>query len=182
MGVFDIIVLILLGLGAFKGYSNGLIVELFSLLAFFIGLFLALELTIPVSVRFFGESNYFDIVSILVFIGLFILLSYLIKTGARLLKKAIDITPFGMLDNLAGALSGIFKVALIISVIIWVCSSVGIDFQKSFATESIFFPYLVVVGPSVFEFVGHLIPIIQDLIDSMDNIPKTKDTLITVLK
>ena len=173
--------LVLLGVSAVKGYTNGFIVELFSLLAFFVGLFLALELTIPVSLKFFGKSDYFDIISILVFIGLFIVLSFLIKTGARLLKKAIDITPFGILDNIVGAISGVFKMALIISVILWVCSSVGVDFQKSYANESIIFPYLVVIGPSVFEAIGHLIPIIQDLIDSMDNIPKTKDTFISVL-
>jgi len=179
--VFDIIILALFGLSAFKGYSNGFIVELFALLAFFIGLFLALELTIPVSLRFFGDSNYFNVISILVFIGLFVLLSYMIKTGAKLLKKAIDITPLGVLDNIVGAISGVFKSALIISVIIWVCSSVGVDFEKSYAEESLIFPYLVAIGPSIFEAIGYFVPVIKDLIETMDNVPKTKDTPITVL-
>lgn len=181
MGIFDIFVLILIALGAFKGYTNGFVVELFSLLAFFIGILLALQLTIPVTIRFFGDSNYFEVISILVFIGLFILLSFLIKAGAKLLKSAIDITPFGILDNIAGAVSGVLKLAVIISVVIWVSSSVGIDFQNAYAKESVIFPYIVDIGPSVFKAIGHLIPVIQDLIDSMDNIPKTKDTLISVL-
>ena len=181
MEVLDIIILIVLGLGAYKGFTNGFIVELFSLLAFFIGLFLALQLTLPVSMRFFGDSNYFGFLSILVFIGLFVLLSFSIKAGAKLLKKAIDITPFGTLDNIAGAISGLFKIALVSSIVIWVCSSVGIDFQNSYARESIFFPYIVAIGPSVFEVIGSVIPMINDLIDSMDDMAKTKNTLITVL-
>lgn len=181
MGTLDILLLIFLGIGAFKGYSNGFIVELFSIIAFFVGLFLALELTIPVTVKFFGGSDYFDIISILVFIGLFILLSFVIRAGAKLIKKAIDFTPFGILDNVVGAISGAFKIVLILSIINWICSSVGIDFSDSYARDSIIFPYIVVIGPAAFEALGHLIPVIKDLIDSMDNIPRTKDTLITVL-
>ena len=166
---------------AFKGYSNGFIVELFSLLAFFIGLFLALELTIPVSLRFFGENSYFEVIAIVVFIGLFILLSYLIRVTAKMIKKAVDITPFGTLDNLVGAIAGAFKAALVISIILWVASSVGIDFQKSYAEGSVILPYIGAVGPAVFEAFGYLIPLFDDLIDTMDNIPKTKDTFISVL-
>ena len=170
MVFFDIILLIILGIGAFKGYTNGFIVELFSLLAFFIGLFLALEWTIPISINFFGERSYFDFITLLVFIGLFVLFSFLVKSGARLFKKAINITLLGTLDNIVGAISGVFKLALVASVIIWICSSIGIDIQKSYAKESIIFPYLVVFGPTTFEAIGYLFPIIHDLMDSMNNI------------
>ena len=179
MSTLDIILIIVLGLGARKGYSNGFIVELFSLLAFFIGLFLALELTLPVSMRLSGESSYFDVITVLVFIGLFILLSFFVKVGAKMVKKAVDITPLGTLDNIAGALAGIFKTSLIVSMIIWVCTSVGIDFENSYATNSTILPHIVVIGPTVFEAFGYLIPMVNDLIDSMDNIPKTEDSFIT---
>ena len=72
MSTFDIILVILLGFGAVKGYTQGFIVAVFSFVAFFIGLFLALELAVPVSLEFFGESDYFDFVAILVFIVLFL--------------------------------------------------------------------------------------------------------------
>ncbi|MBC6426743.1 MAG: CvpA family protein [Ekhidna sp.] len=181
MNTFDIILIIILGLGAIKGYFKGFIVEFFSLLAFFIGLFLALELTIPVSLSLFGESRYFNVILMLVFTGLFILLSFLIKSGARMVKKAVSITPFGTLDNIIGAVTGIFKAALIVSVIIWICSSVGIDIENSYAANSTIFPYIVVVGSAVIEAFGYLMPMIDDLTDLMENIPKTKDTFISVL-
>jgi len=181
LNTFDIILIIILGLGAIKGYSNGFIVELFSLLAFFVGLFLALELTIPVSLRLFGKSGYFDVIAMLVFTGLFILLSFLIKVGARTVKKAINITLFGTLDNIVGVAVGTFKAALIVSVITWVCCSLGIDFENAYTANSIIFPYIMAVGPATFEAFGYLIPMVNDLIDSMDNIPKTKDNFIAVL-
>ncbi|MEQ9468930.1 MAG: CvpA family protein [Ekhidna sp.] len=181
MGTFDIIILILLILGGVKGYQNGFIVELLSFLAFFIGLFLALELTVPVSVGLFGESSYFDVAAILVFFGLFLLLTLAIKAGAKALKNMVDMTIFGSLDNLVGAFAGAFKAAFIISIIFWVFESVGFDLIERYADDTFIFPYIVHIGPTVFGWLSEVIPFIRDLIDSMDQMPKGKDTYITAI-
>ncbi|MEP0986070.1 CvpA family protein [Ekhidna sp.] len=181
METLDIILLILLGLGAVKGYTRGFIVEVFSFVAFFIGLFLALELTIPVATGLFGNSDYFEVSAVLVFIGLFILLSLAIKVGAKALKNIIDMTLFGTLDNLVGAIAGAFKWAFIISIIFWVFDSVGFDLEDRYAQDAIIFPYIVDIGPTVFEWLGQLIPFIKDLIDSLETLPKGKSSLMTFL-
>lgn len=181
METLDIILLILLGLGAFKGYSRGFIVEIFSFVAFFIGLFLALELTVPVATGLFGKSDYFEVSAILVFIALFILLSLAIKAGAKALKNIIDMTLFGTLDNLVGAVAGAFKWAFVISIIFWVFDSVGFDLKDRYAQDAIIFPYIVDIGPTVFEWLGQVIPFIRDLIDSLENLPKGKRSLMTFL-
>lgn len=178
MSTFDIILLIFLGFGAFKGYANGFIVEVISFIAFFIGLFLSLELTIPVSTYFFEGSQYFDFVAILVFVGLFILLTLLIKVGAKAAKAAIDLTFFGSVDNIAGALAGAFKWAFVISVIIWVFDSVGFDIGRRYADDAIIFPYIVALGPKVFDGLGYLIPVLRDLIDSMESLPNANSSRI----
>ncbi|WP_462253342.1 CvpA family protein [Ekhidna sp.] len=180
MSTFDIVLLIFLGLGAVKGYMNGFIVELFTFIAFFIGLFLALELTVPVTASFFGDSNYFDVIAVIVFIALFILLSLAIKAAAKAIKKAVDLTLFGTLDNLAGALAGILKYAFIISIIFWVFESVGFDLVDRYVDNTLLFPYIVDIGPTVFEWLGYVIPFIQDLIDSMDKIPSNRDSYMTL--
>lgn len=164
-----------------KGYQNGFIVELLSFLAFFIGLFLALELTVPVSVGLFGESSYFDVAAILVFFGLFLLLTLAIKAGAKALKNMVDMTIFGSLDNLVGAFAGAFKAAFIISIIFWVFESVGFDLIERYADDTFIFPYIVHIGPTVFGWLSEVIPFIRDLIDSMDQMPKGKDTYITAI-
>ncbi|WP_425389860.1 CvpA family protein [Ekhidna sp.] len=178
METLDIIILALLGLGAFKGYTRGFIVEVCSFAAFFIGLFLALELTIPVSKGLFGGSSYFEIAAVLVFIGLFVLLSLAIKAGAKALKSMIDMTIFGSLNNLVGAFAGVVKWAFIISIVFWVFESVGFEIQRRYADDTIIFPYIVDIGPTIFEWLSQVLPFIRDLIDSMDNLPE-KDTYIT---
>ncbi len=172
--------MVILGLGAIKGYNNGFIVELLSFVAFFIGLLLALELTVPVASSFFGDSRYFDIISVVVFIVLFILLTIGIKAAAKAIKNAVDLTVFGTLDNLIGAIAGLLKYAFIISIAFWVFESVGFDLLDRYVDNTLLFPYIVDIGPTVFDWLGYIIPFIQDLIDSMEEMPRTKDTYVTL--
>lgn len=180
MSTFDIILIALLGLGAFKGYQQGLIVEVFSFIAFFVGLFLALELTIPVSTELFGSSSFFEVAAIVVFIALFVLLTLAIKAAAKLVKNIIDITFLGVLDNLLGAVAGVFKWAFILSVVFWVFDSVGLDIVSRYSNDTLIFPYIVGIGPAVFEMLSGMIPLVKDLIDSMEDLPK-KDSVLTLL-
>lgn len=180
MGFIDIILAILLVLGAIKGFQNGLIIEVFSFLAFFIGLLIALEFTIPVSIYLFGSSSFFDFGAIIVFIALFALLSFLIKIGAKSIKNVVDFTFLGSVDNILGAIAGLFKSAFILSVVFWVLDSVGINVVHRFADDTAIFPYIVGIGPTVFEWLSTLIPLIRDLIDMMDNLPNSDDSVLTL--
>ncbi len=181
MGFFDIILLILLGLGGIRGFRNGFIVEALSFFAFFIGLFIALEFTIPVTLSLFGSSSFFDLIAIVVFILLFVLLSFLIKLGAKSMKNVVDFTLLGVVDNFFGAVAGVFKSAFIISIIFWVIESVGVDVVDRYSDDTVIFPYIVGMGPTVFEWLSGLIPLIRDLIDTMESLPANKDSVLTML-
>ncbi|MEP5614351.1 MAG: CvpA family protein [Cyclobacteriaceae bacterium] len=181
MEIFDIILLVLLGFGAFKGYQQGLVVAVVSFFAFFVGLFIALEFTIPVSLYLFGSSSFFDIGAVIVFIALFVLLSFLIKLGAKAIKNMVDFTFFGTLDNALGAIAGIFKSAFILSIIFWVFESVGFDLVMRYSDGTVIFPYIVGIGPTVFEWLSGLLPFIEDLIDMMKDLPGSKDSVLTHL-
>ena len=97
------------------------------------------------------------------------------------MKKALDMTVFGTLDNVAGAIAGLLKWAFIVSIIFWVFESVGFDLVEKHADNALLFPYIVGIGPTVFEWLGYIIPFIQDLIDSMESIPKNRETYVTLL-
>ncbi len=181
MNTIDIVILVILGLGAFKGYNRGFIVESLSFLAFFLGLFLALEFTIPTTEWLFGNSSYHQLSSILIFIVLFIILSLAIKAGAKVLKGIIDRTVFGTLDNMVGALSGILKWIFVLSILIWVFDSVGFDIEDRYAADAIIFPYIVDIGPEIFLWLSKIMPFIQNLIDSLENLSKKGDGLMTSL-
>lgn len=181
MNTIDIILLVILGFGAVKGYLNGFIVEVASFFGFFIGLILALQLTIPVTAWLFSGSDYFDFIAVGVFISLFVLLTVGIKMGARMLKKMIDVTIFGTLDNVAGGITGIIKWGFLVSMIVWVFESVGFSFHQELSGDSRIFPYLVKIGPAIFSWLGSIIPFFQEFIDSLDSIPATKEEYLTIV-
>jgi len=75
MNYLDIFLIFILTFSAYKGYQKGLLVALFSLLAFFLGLFMAIQFTVPLSVKFFSERAYFEWIASAIFITLSTLLS-----------------------------------------------------------------------------------------------------------
>jgi len=100
-----------------------------------------------------------------------------IKAGAKIIKRVIDFTVFGFLDNIIGAIAGVIKWAFILSVIFWVFDSVGFQFEERFGRNSVIFPYIENVGPALFRWLSSMIPFIRDLIDSMDKMPGDKTYL-----
>ncbi len=179
MNTFDIVILVIVAFGIIKGYMRGFIVEFLSFIAFFLGLFLALELTVPVASWLFKNSSFSEVKSILVFIGLFVLLSIGIKLGAKIIKGMVDATIFGRLDNLVGALAGGLKWAFLISIVVWVSSSVGIDLVERYGSDAIILPYIVDVGPEAFHWLSKSLPFIRDLIDSLENLTSRSNELMT---
>jgi membrane protein required for colicin V production len=175
METIDIVLLVLLGLGAFKGYSKGLIVEIFSLLAFFLGLFVAIEFTIPIALKYFGDYNWFHLISIGLFLAIFLVITIIINLLAKAVKKVLDMTFFGTFDNVFGAVLGVLKWSLIISVVLWMFQAVGISLPKQYVDDSFMFPYIAAVGPLTFEYVSLVIPYFRDIFDSIEQFEKKAD-------
>lgn len=170
MNYLDIFFIVVFILGAIKGYMKGLIIEVFSFLAFFVGLFVSIELTIPVANRFFSSSDYFQIYTIAVFIMLFLAAVLIINLLAKALKKVLDLTFIGLFDNILGALAGVFKWAFIISVFFWVFDSIGLRLPGDQSDDSLIYPIIQNIGPATFEWLSNMLPFIQDMIDSLKNI------------
>lgn len=172
MGIVDGILLVLLGLAAVKGYIKGFIIEIFSFLAFFVGIFVAIEFTAPVSAKYFSDSPYQSFISIAIFAVLFLGLTLVVNLTAKVIKKAVDITLIGMLDNILGGVVAVLKWALIISVILWILRSVGLSLEGDHIEQSFIFPYVEVLAPSAFGFLTDFMPFFDDIFDSIGDISK----------
>lgn len=168
METIDIILMVLLGLGAVKGYIKGFIVEIFSLVAFFMGLFIAIEFTTPIAIKYFGDHTWFHVISIALFLAIFLIIIIVINLLAKAIKKGLDLTFFGTFDNVFGAILGVVKWALILSVVLWLFRAVGLTLPKKYVENSFIFPIVAAVGPTVFEWVGEILPFFKDIFDSMD--------------
>ncbi len=181
MAWLDIIFLIIFGIGAIKGYSKGFIIEIFSFIAFFAGLFLAIELTLPLANIYFDGSDHFYVLTILVFVGVFIGVIFGVNLLARIIKKALDLTFLGFFDNLLGMVASVVKWAFIISVFFWVLDSIGFRLSESQMGDSIIYPWIKDIGPMIFNWVANILPFIRDMMDSMDDIGEKQKELFTFL-
>jgi membrane protein required for colicin V production len=172
MSIVDGILLVLLGLAAIKGYVKGFIIEIFSFLAFFVGIFVAIEFTAPVSAKYFSDSAYQSLISVAIFAVLFLGLTLAVNLTAKVIKKAVDLTFIGTLDNILGAAVAVLKWALIISVILWILRSVGMSLEGDHVDDSFVFPYVEVLAPTAFGFLADFMPFFDSIFDSIGDFSK----------
>lgn len=120
MNWLDIVLAIPLLWFLFKGFRNGLIIELASLAALLLGIFVALHFS------FYTEDylrEHFEIADkylyIISFAITFIIVALLVFLVGKLIHKLVGIIALGFLNRLAGAVFGLLKAALLMSVILY---------------------------------------------------------------
>ena len=99
----DILFLIIIVFAIIKGISRGLIVGIFSILAFIVGLAAALKLSALVAQKLQqGTSAPGPWLPVISFILVFLVVLVLINLLARLIDKAFDVALLGWVDSLGG--------------------------------------------------------------------------------
>ena len=171
MNVLDAIILIPLIFGAYKGFRKGLLMELVSIIA--------LVLAIIVSFRFMqkgieflmphlgAENSMLPVFAfIMIFMGVLVGVFY---TG-KILKKILNFTPLGWIDDVAGGVLGLLKWSLVLSTLLWLFDKGGIILPDDLTSESLLFPYLVLYAPKLLEFVANVFPVTTDLVSDISAI------------
>lgn len=137
------------------------------MVAFFVGLVLALKLTFPIALRFFGDSDAFWIIALVIFIVLFFLVVWAARMFAVSIKKIIDFTPVGIIDNILGVAISVVKWLFIVSTLIWVMNSVDMQIPSRWIKHSDLFDVVESISPIIVENVGYAIPWFEDVVESM---------------
>lgn len=124
MNVLDIIFIIpLLWLG-YRGFQKGFIIELSSLVALILGIYIAINFS-GFTASWLTEN--FDIsekyLTIISFVVTFIGVVFGVFMIGKILEKFIDVLLLGFVNKIAGAAFGIIKAAFLISVILWIINS-----------------------------------------------------------
>lgn len=124
MSVLDIILLALLLLGLIGGFRKGFFVEVASLVALIAGVYGAIHFS-----NFAGDFLMEKVdwnektVNIIAFAITFIVIVLVIALAGKALTKLADFAALGILNKLLGALFGLLKMAVILSVILIIFDS-----------------------------------------------------------
>ncbi len=128
MNYFDVIIIIPLLWGAFKGFKKGLIIEVSSLVALFLGVWGGVKFS-AISAKYLSEM--FDIsekiMPLISFAITFIIIVIAVFALAKLLEKFIKMIALGLVNKITGAAFGMLKFALIISVVLNLVNNVNAE-------------------------------------------------------
>jgi membrane protein required for colicin V production len=118
MGVFDIITVIALGYGIYKGITNGFFVELTSFLSLAIGLFVATKFSNYAILWFLKRYDWeTKVVEVVAFTVTFVFAIIAVSLLSRFLTKIADFAHLGWLNKILGAVFSFFKFLIILSIV-----------------------------------------------------------------
>jgi membrane protein required for colicin V production len=160
----DIALVILLILGAFKGYKDGFLMELFSLLGIILGVLGGFKLMGMALIYLSDEFNIDEnVLPYIAFSIVFIVIVVLVTLTGRAIKASIDKTFLGKVDETLGGVLGLLKTAFLLSVAIWLLQSLHYNFPEHWTANSKVFPRVAKIAPAITHWVGQFVPFFHDI-------------------
>jgi len=158
MNWIDFVIVVLLVFGLARGFTDGFVKELASLLALILGIWGAIKFSAFTAERLY---DYFDMtgryVGIISFLITFIIIVIIIHFIGILVDNLVKTLSLGFLNRLLGMVFGVFKTALILSVIFVVFNA--IDARHKFLPgetieQSKFYSPIADIAPMLFPLIG----------------------------
>jgi membrane protein required for colicin V production len=162
----------------FKGYRKGLIIAVFSIIAFIIGLAAALKLSATVAGYLQNSINisakWLPIIS---FAVVFLVVVVLVNLGAKLIEKSFEMALLGWVNRIGGILLFIILYVIIFSVFLFYAEKIHL-FDNATIQSSKTFPYIKPWGPKVIDGFGKIIPVFKDMFTQLGDYFETLSTKI----
>lgn len=155
MNFLDIILGLLLLWGLWKGLSNGLLIEIASIIALIAGIYGAIHFSYIagdyLSQRTEWQEKFINIAALII---TFVLIVIAVHILGKILTKIIDIAMLGILNKLAGAIFGVFKVAVLLGALLVFIERLEISIafpSETMKSESVFYAPLIEIGTFLFD-------------------------------
>ena len=137
--LIDILFLGMMAIAIFKGIRNGLIVAIFSIVGWILGIIAAFKFADVAAGYLQGSVNLSPrILYILSFIIVFLLVMLLVNLGAKLVEKTVELALLGWVNRLGGIFFYVLLYALIFSVMIYFAERVKLISEQTIATSWVY--------------------------------------------
>jgi len=165
----DFIALGLIVLAIIKGFQKGLIVAIFSLLAFVIGLAAALKLSAVVA-QYLGTNTNISQrwLPILAFAVVFFIVVLLVRLGAKVIERVLQISMLGWLNKLGGIVFYFLLYFFIFSVILFYATQLHIIKPQTVETSTTY-PIIYPIAPVVMDTLGNILPGFKNMFGELEN-------------
>ncbi|MGD0341686.1 MAG: CvpA family protein [Bacteroidales bacterium] len=158
MNWIDLIIIVILILAVLRGFTNGFVKEVASLLALILGIWGAIKFSSFTAARLY---DWFDMtgqfVGIISFLVTFLIIVVVIHFIGVLADKMISAIALGFLNRILGIVFGLIKDILILSVIFTVLNVIDVRHHflpKEKIAESKFYMPISDIVPAIFPVIG----------------------------
>lgn len=161
--LIDFFVAILLVIAIVKGYQKGLIIAIFSIIAFIIGLAAALKLSAAVAVYLHDSvSISAKWLPFIAFALVFFAVVILVRLGAKLIEKAFQVVLLGWLNRIGGILLYATLYIIILSIFIFYAEKLQL-LKPATIESSQTYNFIQPWGPIIMDNFGRVIPLFKDM-------------------
>ncbi len=159
----DVVILVLLGLGAYEGYKKGLLMSLIGIFGFVLAIVLGIYFMEFVGNWLATETEQKALaLPVVAFLLIFFGTLFLIHIAGRALKKMLGLVLLGGLDSLGGAVLGIVRTGFFISLLVWVLGKLELESIKNWQADSAYLAYIEPLTPEVLELLDPILPSVKD--------------------
>ena len=163
MRLLDILLLILLAWGGYRGFRRGLVLELFSVGAWVLatlGSTILLDSTLGFCTQWYHDAS--GVLPYVVFVLLFV--SMLVATTwiGKFFKALIKPTLLGSLDSLLGSVVGILKWGICSSACLWLGGLLQLKIPETYTANTLLFPVIQSLAPQLLAWCSLWLPHIQE--------------------
>lgn len=163
----DIIFAIIMAFAIYRGFTRGLIVAVFSLVAFILGMAAALKLSAVLAAHLAQSGMQGRWWPVICFIVIFLAVVILVRLGAAALEKVVQWSMLGWVNRLGGILLYAVVFVLGYSVLLWLANQLY-WLSPEVKLQSRVYPYIEHLGPQVMEQMGRILPVFRDVFAELE--------------
>src|SRR4051812_19160378 len=166
--LIDVVFLILLLLAVFKGLRNGLIVALFSLIGFIVGIAIAVKFS-AVAAEYIGQAVNVSQrwMPLIAFVVVFVLVVMLVRLGARALQGVVEVAMLGWLNRLGGVLFYALLYIFIFSIVLSYFTQTHF-IKPETAQASVTYPFIEPLGPKIIDSLSAVVPLFKNMFAQLE--------------
>jgi membrane protein required for colicin V production len=165
----DVLFLLFLVMATFRGLRQGFIIAVFSAIAIIVGLAAAIRLSAAVasnsSTHIHLSSRWLPVIT---FVLIFLAVVVIVRLGARLAEKALDLALMGWLNKLAGVLLYAAVYTIILSVLLFYAVQLHLIAGKTLSS-SVTYPFIRPWGPVVIDEFGKFVPWFEGMFTRLED-------------
>ena len=139
MTMLDVVFLLMMITAVIKGLRNGLIVAVFSIIGWILGLYAALKFSDALAELLKDSFNISERwLSIIAFVLIFAAVTLIIGLGAKLVEKTFEIALMGWINRIGGIFFYVLLYALIFSVIVYFADKVKLLSEETISSSKVY--------------------------------------------